>query len=82
MIHLDYDARNRLHLNRQTSAAPTATAATALLSRTLETVLARARLTAQPRQLAHSNIPYSYNLYGKNNVKARVYGTAGQTLGF
>ncbi|KAM0273994.1 hypothetical protein ACHAQH_008051 [Verticillium albo-atrum] len=38
--------------------------------------------TAPKGTLGSSNIPYSYNLYGKDNVKSRVYGTAGQTLGF
>ncbi|CAH0034526.1 unnamed protein product [Clonostachys rhizophaga] len=32
--------------------------------------------------LGSSGIPYSYTLYGKDNVKSKVYGTAGQTLLF
>ncbi|KAK7221409.1 hypothetical protein V2G26_009412 [Clonostachys chloroleuca] len=32
--------------------------------------------------LGSSGIPYSYTLYGKDNVKSKVYGTAGQTLSF
>ncbi|CAG9994350.1 unnamed protein product [Clonostachys byssicola] len=38
--------------------------------------------TAPLGTLGSSGIPYSYTLYGKDNVKSKVYGTAGQTLSF
>ncbi|KAI9150032.1 pectate lyase B [Paramyrothecium foliicola] len=36
--------------------------------------------SAPAGKLGSSSIPYAYTLYGKSNVKSRVYGTAGQTL--
>ncbi|OLN88185.1 Pectate lyase plyB 1 [Colletotrichum chlorophyti] len=38
--------------------------------------------TAPKGDLGSSKIPYSYSLYGRNNVKSKVVGTAGQTLSF
>lgn len=38
--------------------------------------------TAPAGSFGSSKIPYSYSLYGRNNVKSRVVGTAGQTLKF
>jgi pectate lyase len=38
--------------------------------------------TAPAGNFGSSKIPYSYVLYGRNNVKKRVVGVAGQTLKF
>ncbi|WYZ42308.1 hypothetical protein EsH8_VI_000007 [Colletotrichum jinshuiense] len=38
--------------------------------------------TAPKGDLGSSKIPYSYSLFGKNNVKNKVIGVAGQTLSF